>query len=199
MHNPLRSERDAFRMVLVTIVYLGLIGIGWKIDRWLGTAVFAVLTVGGIASLVRSGRRQAPPDGAPAARPSGARRIIVLADDSVDGSELREELRRRAIGGRAVVLVVSPATDPPAPDDRLPASLIAMRAAGVDATGEIGDGDPIQAIADALRTFHADELVVSTLPRGSSPWLEDGVVERARERFGLPLTHVIVVPDGPRA
>ena len=70
-----------------------------------------------------------------------------------------------------------------------------MRAVGVDATGEIGDGDPLQAIEDALRTFRADELVVSTFPRGRSKWLEHGVVERARERFDLPLTHVVVDPD----
>ena len=112
VHNPLRSERDAFRMVLVTIVYLGLIGIGWKIERWLGAAVFVVLTVGGIVWLVRPGRREAPPDRAAMARASGARRILVLADESVDGPELRDELRRRTSSGRAVVLVVYPATDP---------------------------------------------------------------------------------------
>jgi hypothetical protein len=196
VHNPLRSERDAFRMVLVTIVYLGLIGIGWKIERWLGAAVFVVLTVGGIAWLVRLGRRGAPLDRIPMTRVSGTRRILVLADASVDGFELRDELRRRS-GGRTVVLVVSPVTGPPVADDRLAASIVAMRAVGVDATGEIGDADPIQAIEDALRTFRADELVVSMLPRGNSQWLELDVVERARERFDLPLTHVIGLPDGP--
>jgi GABA permease len=199
VHNPLRSERDAFRMVLVTIGYLGLIGIGWKIDRWLGAVVFVVLTIGGIAWLVGSSRRQAPLDRSPAERDSGPRRILVLADESVDGPELREELRRRAGGGRAVVLVVSPATDPPAPADRLAASLVAMRAAGIDATGEIGDGDPIRAIADALRTFRADEIVVSTLPSASSVWLENGVVDQARKHFDLPVTHVIAASNGHRA
>ena len=74
-----------------------------------------------------------------------------------------------------------------------------MRAAGVDATGEIGDADPMQAIEDALRTFRPDELVVSTLPRGRSRWLERGVVEQARERFDLPLTHVVVESNGSSA
>ena len=67
-----------------------------------------------------------------------------------------------------------------------------MRAAGLDATGEIGDGDPLQAVEDAMRTFRPDELVVSTHPPGRSHWLERGVVERAEERFALPLTHVVV-------
>ena len=198
MNNPLRSERDAFRMVLVTIVYLGLIGIGWKIERWLGAAVFVVLTIGGIAWLVRGGRRGAPSGDAPAASSRGDRRILVVADESVGSSALRDELRRRTGSGRTVVLVVCPATDPQA-GDRLPASLVAMRAAGVDATGEIGDADPVQAIEDALRAFRADELVVSTLPRGRSHWLERGVVEQARERFDLPLTHLVVEPNGSPA
>jgi hypothetical protein len=67
-----------------------------------------------------------------------------------------------------------------------------MRAVGLDARGEIGDGDPIQAIEDALRTFRPDELIISTHPEGRSHWLERGVVERARERFALPVTHVVV-------
>ena len=51
-----------------------------------------------------------------------------------------------------------------------------MRAAGIEARGEIGDGDPLQAIEDALRTFAPDELVISTHPEGRSNWLERGVV-----------------------
>jgi GABA permease len=198
MNNPLRSERDAFRMVLVTIVYFGLIGIGWKIERWLGGAVFVVLTVGGIVWLVRGGRRETPSGDSPTGSSRGDRRILVVADESVGSSALRDELRRRTGSGRTVVLVVCPATDSPG-DDRLPASLVAMRAVGVDATGEIGDADPMQAIEDALGTFRADELVVSTLPRGRSRWLEQGVVERARERFDLPLTHVVVESNGSLA
>ena len=76
--------------------------------------------------------------------------------------------------------------------ERLDASLAAMQGAGIQAAGEIGDGDPIQAIEDALRTFRpgrADRLDASA---GRSHWLERGVVEKARERFALPVTHVVV-------
>jgi hypothetical protein len=82
---------------------------------------------------------------------------------------------------------------------RLDASLESMRAAGLDARGEIGDGDPVQAIEDAVRTFQPDELVISTHPEGRSQWLERGVVTRARERFALPLTHVVVDLDADRS
>ena len=45
---------------------------------------------------------------------------------------------------------------------------------------------------DALRMFGADEIVVSTHPPGRSNWLEKQVIERARERYRLPITHVVV-------
>ena len=58
--------------------------------------------------------------------------------------------------------------------------------------GEVGDGDPLQAIEDALRGFPADEIVLSTHPPGRSNWLERGLVENARERFDCPIAHVVV-------
>ena len=64
--------------------------------------------------------------------------------------------------------------------------------AGVEASGEIGDDDPLQAIEYALRTFAPDELIISTHPEGRSNWLERGVVSGARERFAMPVTHVVV-------
>ena len=56
----------------------------------------------------------------------------------------------------------------------------------------MGDADPLQAIEDALRTFGADEIIISTHPEGRSNWLERGVVDSARERFAVPITHVVV-------
>ena len=67
-----------------------------------------------------------------------------------------------------------------------------MRAAGMTARGEIGDSDPVQAIEDALRTFGPMRSAISTHPEGRSNWLERGVVEHAKERFDVPVTHVVV-------
>jgi len=129
----------------------------------------------------------------------------------VGGPELLSEIRTRAGDRHAVVRVVSPALNSPlktwtsdedgaraAAQGRLDASVESLRAVGLDASGEIGDGDPVQAIEDALRTFQPDELIVSTHPEGRSKWLERGVVDRARERFDLPLTHVVVDLDADR-
>jgi hypothetical protein len=132
-------------------------------------------------------------------------RILVVANETVGGTELRDLLRGKAAGMREDVLVVCPALNSKlrtwtsdedgarlAAQSRLDASLSRLREAGVDARGEIGDGDPLQAMEDALRTFPADEIVVSTHPPGRSNWLETGVVLRAEQRFDVPVTHVVV-------
>jgi hypothetical protein len=207
VRNPIRSEADAFRFVLLTIGYFALIVIGSLINVWLGVVVFIVLTAGVLWwFVVRPRAPEAPVRQAPAASPPEQYRVLVVANETVGGSQLLETIRER-IAGRpdARVHVVCPALNSPlrhwASDednarqnaqDRLDESLRAMNSAGIQAAGEIGDGDPIQAIEDALRTFRPDELVVSTHPAGKSHWLERGVVDKARERFALPVTHVVV-------
>jgi hypothetical protein len=208
MRNPFRSEADAFRFVWLTIGYFALIFIGSLIDAWVGVAVFVVVTGIGVWWLFRRGAREAPIRQTPAPSPVNEHRILVVANETVGGPELLSEIRERSQGLTTRVLVVCPALNSPlrhwvsdedaarvAAQERLDASLTSMRAVGIDATGEIGDGDPIQAIEDALRTFRPDELVISTHPAGRSHWLERGVVEKARERFNVPLTHVVVDLD----
>ena len=137
--------------------------------------------------------------------------VLVVANETVGGPELRSEIQELA-GERTRVLVVCPALNSPlrhwasdeddaraAAQERLDRSLASMRAAGLEAEGEIGDGDPLQAIEDAIRTFRPDELIISTHPPGRSHWLERGVVDRARERFEIGLTHVVVDLDADRA
>jgi GABA permease len=211
VRNPFRSEEDAFRLVWLTIGYFALIVIGYFINRWLGFAVFIVETVVVIWVVMGRGRREPPVQHAPAPHPTPEHRILVVANETVGGPELLSEVQERAAERAVSILVVSPALNSPlrhwvsdedearsAAQQRLDASLESMRAAGLNAAGEIGDGDPIQAIEDAIRTFSPDELIVSTHPPGRSHWLERGVVEKARERFALPLTHVVVDLDADR-
>ncbi len=205
MRNPFRSEADAFRFVWLTIGYFALIFIGSLIDAWVGVAVFVAVTAIALRWLFRRGAHETPVKHTPAASPPGEYRILVVANETVGGAELLSEIRERSRGHAARVLVVCPALNSPlrhwvsdedearaSAQTRLDESLGSMQAAGLAATGEIGDGDPIQAIEDAVRTFQPDELIVSTHPAGRSHWLERGVVEKARERFDLPLTHVVV-------
>jgi GABA permease len=159
--------------------------------------------------LLRRGEREKPVRQTPAPSPPDEHRILVVANETVGGPELLDAVREAARASSRV-FVVSPALNTPirhwASDEdearvkaqeRLDASLTSMRASGLTVDGAIGDGDPIQAIEDAIRTFRPDELIVSTHPEGRSHWLERGVVERARERFDIPLTHVVVDLESP--
>jgi hypothetical protein len=134
----------------------------------------------------------------------GDHRILVVANETCAGRALLDELRRRA-GPEAEVLVVAPAlnsrlrhifadTDAAyaAAEERLAESVDALRAVGIDAGGAVGDSDPVQAIQDALVEFEATEIVISTHPPERSNWLEKRVVERASERFDVPIAHVVV-------
>ena len=205
VRNPLRSEADAFRLVFLAIGYFALIVLASWIDTWLGLAVFLALTAVAVW-LLRGGRREPPPrqhvehPGA-----ENERLILVVANETLGGAALRELVAHRSEGVREDVLVVCPALNSPlrhwvsdedgaraAAQARLDDCLACLAEAGIAARGEIGDGDPLQAIEDALRTFPADEVVISTHPEGRSNWLERGVVAGARERFDVPVWHVVV-------
>jgi hypothetical protein len=205
VRNPFRSEAEAFRLVWLSLVYFGLIVIAAAIAAWLGVVVFLVLTAVAVW-LIRGGGRE-PPARQHVERGAGEgeRRILVVANETVGGEELRTLLEQRSAGVREEILVVCPALnsrlrhwasdeDPAraAAQGRLHASIARLAEEGIHARGEIGDADPLQAMEDAMRTFGADEIVISTHPPGRSHWLEQGVVEGARERFDVPVHHVVV-------
>jgi CBS domain-containing protein len=66
---------------------------------------------------------------------------------------------------------------------------VLSEAAGAPVTGEVGDADPVAAIADALAKDRFHEIIVSTLPRRVSKWLRVDLPSKARG-FSLPVTHV---------
>ena len=204
--NPFRSEADAYRFLLLTIGYFALIVAAASLNRWLGLAVFILLSA--LVLWRWLGTRSVEPPVRPVlpSRPDGAERhILVIANETVGGDELFAVLQERSEGVREEVLVVVPALNSPvrhwasdedaaraAAQQRLQTSLSRLASAGVEARGEVGDGDPLQAMEDALRTFGADEIVISTHPEGRSHWLERNVVGAARDRFDVPITHVVV-------
>lgn len=132
------------------------------------------------------------------------RRILVVANRTCPCQELLDEVERHASAQPSEVLIVAPAlnkrlkhlasdTDAAtgAAEQRLAVAVEGLAAAGIEVTGTVGDADPGQAIEDALRSFAADELIVSTHPPGASHWLEKGLIERARRTFDGPVTHFV--------
>jgi membrane protein implicated in regulation of membrane protease activity len=205
MQSPFRSEAAAFRFLLITIGAFALIALASAINVWLGLAVFVALSVAAIVLYVRQRGAQAPQKHVEHVGPAGVRRILVLANETVGGDELLAAVAGAAQGKRTEVLVVVPALNSRLKhwtsdeDDareeaqvRLELSIERLAAAGIAAHGAVGDDDPLQAADDALRTFGADEIIISTHPPGRSNWLEQGVVEGVGERFDVPVTHVVV-------
>ena len=205
MINPLRSEAEAYRFLLLTVGYFALIVAAAAIATWLGLVVFVALTVAAIWFWMRSRSNEPVMKASVTQVGHDERRILVIANETVGGSPLRDVIHRRAEGVEELVRVVCPALMSPvryfasdedgpraAAQERLERSLERLRELGVAAEGEVGDADPLQAIEDELRTFGADEVIISTHPEGRSVWLEKGVVSAARERFDVPITHVVV-------
>ena len=135
---------------------------------------------------------------------STRRCILVVANETSEGPVLHEVISIRA-GDASDVLVVAPALNSrlrhwtsdgdharAEAEARLRRCLAGLARSGIVAEGVVGDEDPLQAVADVLCGFDADELVIATHPEERSHWLAHRVVERARKRFGLPVLHVVV-------
>jgi hypothetical protein len=213
VQNPFRSEAEAYRFVLILVGYFAAIVVAKAIGgTWAALVVFVLLTAFGAWWVLFSGRQEGPTS-TPTVRRSAPdeKRILVIANETVGGETLRNCIHAKTEGFREEVLVVTPALNSPlrhwasdedraraAAQERLNRSLARLGGLGIQARGEVGDAEPLQAIEDALRTFGADEIIISTHPEGRSHWLEKGVVSGARERFAVPITHVVVDLEAER-
>jgi hypothetical protein len=208
MHNPLRSERDVFRAVVVIGAGAGAVIALTLLTRPALGAVLLAAEVGvGIGLLWRRARGTLPHQAEVARNGDDSYRVLVMANQTVGGRALLEEIQNRSKGRRSEILVVVPALASSPLEywssdvdgaiaearQRLEDSLRAMESAGLTARGYVGDHhEPNAALEDALREFAADEVIISTHPPHKSRWLERGVVERARREVPLPVTHVVV-------
>ena len=132
------------------------------------------------------------------------KRILALVSEPVSADALRSAIGEDDAAD-AEVLVVAPAlssrqrfllADPDPGIERAEEvqqeTVERLDEEGVDAAGDTGESDPLLAVQDALQTFPADEIVLFTHPGGDQNWLEEGLVEDAKERFEAPVRHVIV-------
>jgi GABA permease len=140
--------------------------------------------------------------------PTGeARRVLVLAKQTLEADELVTELQRIDAQGAATYYVCVPASPvetgtaathgavsvkdatTEAAQRRLERTLETLTAHHLDATGALGDQRPLRALRAAVQEFDPDQIVIVTLPAAESIWQRFEVVDRAAE-LGLPVTHV---------
>jgi hypothetical protein len=130
--------------------------------------------------------------------------ILVLANETIGGKALLDAIRERDAQGDARFHVVVPLTRPrhgnviydEAQRDgaqvRVDLALAFMREEGIEGTGEVGDGDPLNAALDAVAEHGIDEIIVSTLPATQSGWMRRELPHALEDETGLPVKHVVV-------
>ena len=209
MESPFRSEAAAFRFLLLSIGAFALIvGASW-INSWLGLLVFLALSAAAVWVYTRQRGPGPPREQIEQLGPPDEKRVLVVANETVGGEELMAVIGELALAGKSLFYVVCPALnsrlrtwtsdeDPAraAAQSRLRATLERLSSVGIEARGDIGDVDPLVAVEDAVRLFRPNVLIVSTHPEGRSNWLERGVVRALRERYDVPVTHVVVDLEG---
>jgi hypothetical protein len=132
--------------------------------------------------------------------------VLAVVTDPLEDAEPIDEIRRRGNDSELEVRVIVPAVERSAfrhamgdvdepirqAECTLEASLSALRDRGVEASGEVGDADPVLAAADALREAPADEVLIFEHAEDQARWFEVDLFDRARAMLEPPLRVVLV-------
>jgi GABA permease len=193
MASPFRSEAQAFRFVLFVAAGTVAVIVANAVAGTTVLVVVCVLAAVAVAAAYVVGRpraRRLP--AAPAhVGPPDERRALLLLGENVPGRASLAALHERCDR----VLVVAPArtsslrhwaSDVDGARDqaraRMEDAVSRARAAHLDASGVVGDDDPLAAIEDALRTFGGDEVVAATS--------DQELLAALRDRYAIPVTSV---------
>ncbi len=136
--------------------------------------------------------------------------VLVLTSEAIDAAQLKQALGGEIDPADTQVMVVAPALhDSPikfwfsdADDAIAKAEQVSRQTverlgdAGVPASADTGESDPLEAVEDALRTFPADRIVVFIHPEGEQRYREDVDIDEVEQRFGIPVERAIVAPAG---
>ena len=125
--------------------------------------------------------------------------VLVVANVTVTSEELLAALSERARRDACDFTLVMPApgTDREAARRTLDAALLRLRDTGLEVDGVVGDPDPLVAVTDNYDPREFDEIVVATLPTGTSKWLQLDLPHRIERATGAPVTHVVAKPPRP--
>lgn len=140
------------------------------------------------------------------ARTGPGKRALVVADEKIGDGQLVQSVLAHLGSGVEEVFVVAPALAGsgldhimgdvdaaiPAARRRLESTLHAFEEAGVEARGEVGDSDPIQAISDEIVKFDPEQILVVAHREKEGAFAEKGLLEQAERDFDLPVVELVV-------
>jgi nucleotide-binding universal stress UspA family protein len=128
----------------------------------------------------------------------GEKNVLVVANETILGKPLLDEIGRRAADGTPSFLILAPQgqaeTSYEDAEQRLRSALAELRGAGIDVHGQIAHPDPYTAVMQTIRDERVDEIIVSTFPRQRSGWLRRDPIERLKKDTGLSVRHIVVEP-----
>jgi hypothetical protein len=120
--------------------------------------------------------------------------VLVVANVTASSDELLDALQQRSKSGACHFTFVMPGSPP----ERLEAALERMREAGLEnVEGSVGDPDPVVAVMEVWDPMKFDDIVVSTLPTGSSRWMGLDLPHRLGKLTAVPVQHVVSQPPRP--
>lgn len=134
-------------------------------------------------------------------------RYLVIANETLGGQLLLDEIRSRHDRDSSRFFLVVPAASPKEgftwteaeaeglARDRLERVLRDLLREGIDGAGRVGDADPYMAIEDALREDRYDEIILSSSSPKTSGWFRPELEKRVRKSFDLPVTYIAGEPD----
>jgi hypothetical protein len=132
-------------------------------------------------------------------------RLLAIVTDDPIGAEPMRQIRGEDINLRVVIPAVEATAfqhtlgDVDGPkheaEERLTRVLEELHRSGIEAAGEVGDPDPIQAAQDALLKEPSDEIVIFEHEREQARWFEEGMLEKAEAGLDPPLRFVVVHGD----
>ena len=196
MRNPIRSESDAFYIAvgsgaLIAVAVL----LGALVDPLVGLALLVGAVIGALVWEVWRPRtrsaggplREAASPGPPLGADDGDPRVLVVANRTLHGDELRDACAGAPPSGaelHVVAPILSSRIHYLASDvdkelgearERLATALAWARAEGMTASGKVGDANARSARSrTSCGLFGADEVIISTYPPGDVELARNG-------------------------
>jgi hypothetical protein len=143
-----------------------------------------------------------PGTGAPTNGHGGT--VLAFMNEVAGGRKLLEAVRERVAAGVNEVAVVAPQNLPvagqivdrdevrEAAQSRVEVTQAVLRDFGIEAVGAVMDPDPALALDDAVRAFQPREVLLSCLYDTRFGLTRKDLVEWAKQRFEVPVTHIPV-------
>jgi hypothetical protein len=130
--------------------------------------------------------------------------VLAFLNEVAGGRKLLETIRNRVEAGAEGVALAAPQNQPMAGQivdrdevreaalSRVEVTQAVLQDFGVEATGAVMDPDPALALDDAIRAFSPREVLLSCLYDTRFGLTRKDLVEWAKQRFDVPVTHIPV-------